>query len=337
MWPGQQQPPGGQQNPQDAQPNPYQQQPPGQPGQPNPYQQQPGYGYPQAGYQTPQPPQAPWNQPQQTVPAPGGGGSGLSTKTVAIVAVSAVVVAAAATGAFLLTQDDEGGEQNNKPTVASSAPESPAAPASPSANPRADGEVKPVIPGWKTVINTKYDAAYDVPADWKVNDTGVSISIADEKDGKPVITMSGTATFKEEWCTIDKDKDGRIEKYTLADTGIKGAQGAKDTQQVATDNTGTWVWAAYAQKEPKGTVKVTEPKEYTTASGLKGHMVIATAPNVKKENKCSSDGKAVGFAFKNGEGDFASFVMVGAAGVQDEVAADVYDKMLSSIRLLPKQ
>ncbi|MGW5344623.1 hypothetical protein [Streptomyces sp. NPDC004050] len=339
MWPGQQQPPGGQQNPQDAQHNPYQQQPPGQPGQPgqpNPYQQQPGYGYPQAGYQAPA---QPWTQPQQAVPAPpsGGGGGGLSTKTVAIVAVSAVVVAAAATGAFVLTRDDKGEEQNNKPAAASSAPQTPPAPASPTDNPRAGGEVKPVIPGWKTVVNTKYSAAYDVPADWNVNNAGVSISIADEKDGKPVITMSGTATLKEEWCTIDKDKDGRLEKFSLADTGIKGAQGAKDTQQVATDNTGTWVWAAYAQQEPKGTVKVTDPKEYTTASGLKGHMVIATAPNVKKEHKCSSDGKAVGFAFKNGEGDFASFVMVGAAGVKDEVAADVYEKMLSSIRLLPKQ
>ncbi|MGW7461484.1 hypothetical protein [Streptomyces sp. NPDC054797] len=331
MWPGQQQPPGGEQNPQDAHQNPYQQ----QPGQPNPYQQQPGYGYPQQGYQAP-PPSQPWGQ--QTPPAApqGGGSSPYSTKTVAIVAAAAVVVAAAATGAFVLTRDDKNTEANDKPPAASSsAPvsETPAPAGSGSANPRAGGAMQPVIPGWKVVVNTKYNVAYDVPPEWNVNDSGVSLALNDEKDGKPVITMSGTATLKQEWCTVDRNADGTLEKYSLADTGVKGAQGAKDTAQAATDNTGTWVWAAYAQKEPKGTVKVTEAKEYTTASGLKGHTVVATAPGVKKENKCSSDGKAVGFAFKNAVGDFASFVIVGAAGVKDEVPTDVSDKMLSSIRL----
>ncbi|MCX5197518.1 hypothetical protein OOK31_27090 [Streptomyces sp. NBC_00249] len=343
MWPGQQQPPGGGQNPQDAQQNPYQQ----QPGQPNPYQQQPqpgfgeqqpGYGYPQAGYQTP-PPAQPWGQPQQQ-PQPQAGRSPYATRTVAIVAASAVVVTAAATAAFVLTRDGQGSAQadDNKPPAASSAPVvPPPAPASSAANPRSGEALKPVIPGWKVVVNTKYGAAYDVPPEWTVNDSGVSLFYEDEvaKDGKPVITMSGTATLKGEWCAVDKDKDGDEEKFSLADTGIKGGQGAKDTGQVAYDNTGSWVWAGYAQKEPKGTIKPSEPKEYTTLSGLKGHMVIATAPNVKKEHKCSTDGKAIGFGFKNAVGDFASFVLVGVAGVKDEVPAEVYDKVLSSIRLTP--
>ncbi|MER6202557.1 hypothetical protein ABT234_34955 [Streptomyces sp. NPDC001586] len=333
MWPGQQQPPGGEQNPQDAHQNPYQQ----QSGQPNPYQQQAGYGYPQQpGYQPPAGvPGQQWGAPQQPQQPQGGGGSPYSTKTVAIVAATAVFVAAAATGAYVLTRDDDKKtEANDKPPATSSptASETPA-PAGSSPNPRAGGNLQPVIPGWKVVVNTKYNVAYDVPPEWNVNDSGVSLSIHDEADGKPAITMSGTATLKNEWCTVDKNADGTMEKYSLADTGVKGAQGAKDTAQVATDNTGTWVWAAYAQKEPKGTVKVTDPKEYTTASGLKGHTAVATAPGVKKENKCSSDGKAVGFAFKNAVGDFASFVIVGAAGVKDEVPTDVSDKMLSSIRL----
>ncbi|WP_030711443.1 hypothetical protein [Streptomyces sp. NRRL F-2580] len=335
MWPGQQQPPGGEQNPQDAHQNPYQQ----QPGQPNPYAQEAGYGYPQQpGYQPPAgvpgqqwgPPQ----QPQQPQQPQGGGGSPYSTKTVAIVAATAVFVAAAATGAYVLTRDDKKTEANDKPPVASSPPASETpAPAGSSPNPRAGGNMQPVIPGWKVVVNTKYNVTYDVPPEWNVNDSGVSLSLHDETDGKPVVTMSGTATLKQEWCTVDKNADGTMEKYSLADTGVKGAQGAKDTAQVATDNTGTWVWAAYAQKEPNGTVKVSEAKEYTTASGLKGHTVVATAPGVKKENKCSSDGKAIGFGFKNAVGDFASFVIVGAAGVKDEVPTDVSDKMLSSIRL----
>ncbi|MFJ3519146.1 MULTISPECIES: hypothetical protein [unclassified Streptomyces] len=335
MWPGQQQPPGGEQNPQDAQQNPYQQ----QPGQPNPYQQQPGYGYPQQpGYQPPQAvPGQQWGQPQMPQQPQGGGGSPYSTKTVAIVAAAAVVVAAAGTGAFVLTRDDKNTEANNKPPAASSsAPVSDApAPAGSSANPRAGGSAQPVIPGWKVVVNTKYGVAYDVPPEWNVNESGVSLFYEDEvkKDGSPVITMSGTATFKEEWCTVDKNADGRVEKFSIADAGVKGAQGAKDTGQAAHDNTGTWAWAAFAQKEPKGTVKVTEPKEFTSASGLKGHTVVATAANVKKEHKCSTDGKAIGFAFKNTVGDFASFALISASGVKEEVQADVYDKILSSVRL----
>ncbi|MEU8774780.1 hypothetical protein [Streptomyces sp. NPDC048606] len=339
MWPGQQQPPGGEQNPQDAHQNPYQQ----QPGTPNPYQQQPqagfgqqqpGYGYPQAGYQTP-PPVQPWGQAQPPAQARAGR-SPYATKTVAIVAASAVVVTAAVTAAFVLTRDDDAGNQaDDKPPA--SAPVAPAAPApaAPSGNPRSGEAPKPVIPGWKVVINTKYGAAYDVPPEWNVNDSGVSLFFEDEVkgDGSPVITMSGTATLKSEWCSVDKDKDGDLEKFSLADTGIKGGQGAKDTAQLATDNTGSWVWAGFAQKEPKGTVKVTDPKEYTTSSGLKGHTVIATAANVKKETKCNTDGKAIGFGFKNAVGDFASFTLITAAGVKEEVQADVYDKVLSSIRL----
>ncbi|MGW6981759.1 hypothetical protein ACWGE1_20325 [Streptomyces sp. NPDC054932] len=338
MWPGQQQPPGGEQNPQDAQQNPYQQQP-GQPGQPNPYQQQPGYGYPQQpGYQQAQGvPGQPWGQPQMPQQPQPSGGSPYSTKTVAIVAAAAVVVAAAGTGAFVLTRDDKNTEANDKPPAASSsAPPSEApAPAGSSGNPRAGGAAQPVIPGWKVVVNTKYGVSYDVPPEWNVNDSGVSLFYDDEvkNDGKPLITMTGTATLKEEWCTIDKDQDGRVEKFSVADAGIKGAQGAKDTAQAASDNTFAWAYAGFAQKMPKGTVKVTDPKEYTTASGIKGHMVIATAPGIKKEHKCTTDGKAIGFAFKNAVGDFASFALISAAGVKEEVGADVYDKVLSSVRL----
>ncbi|MEV7615111.1 hypothetical protein [Streptomyces sp. NPDC089799] len=352
MWPGQQPSPGGEQNPQNANQNPYQQ--PG-PGQPNPYQQpgygqpqpgygqqQPGYGYPQQGYGQQQPATQPW--PQQAPPQPpqgGGSGSGNSTKTIAIVAAAAVAVAAAVTGAFVLTKDDDKKPQaNDKPQNTASAPPSaamsPAAPATPSSNPRAGGSVQPTVPGWKVVVNPKYGVAFDVPPEWKVLGSGVSSGFLDEtkNDGiTPAISMSAPAYLKEEWCKVDSDKDGDVEDYSLAGTGVKGANGAKDTAEAARNNTGSWVWAGYAQKEPKGTVKVSEPKEYTTASGLKGHMVTSTATGVKKPHKCATDGKAIGFGFKNAKGDFASWVLYGAAGVKDEVKPEVYEKVLSTVRL----
>ncbi|MET9881594.1 hypothetical protein ABZZ20_00275 [Streptomyces sp. NPDC006430] len=331
MWPGQQQPPGGQQNPQDAQQNPYQQ----QPGQPNPYQQQPGYGYPQAGYQTP-PPVQPWGQPQQAVQPQGGGGSPYATKTVAIVAAAAVVVAAAATGAFVLTRDDKkNDEADNKPAAASSAPPSSAAPASPGANPRAGGDLKPVIPGWKVVVNPKYGTAFDVPPEWNVSSSGVIAGFSDavKNDGKPIISFSAPAFLKEDWCKVDSDKDGREETTELAGTGTKGGQGAKDTAEAVKNEAANWAFAAFAQKAPKGTVKVSEPKEYTTSSGLKGHMATATAIGVPKENKCSSDGKSIAFSFKTANGDFSSWVLFTAAGVEGEVTQETQEKILSSVRL----
>ncbi|MFC9296765.1 hypothetical protein ACFTWH_21905 [Streptomyces sp. NPDC057011] len=333
MWPGQQQQPGGDQNPQDAHQNPYQQ----QPGQPNPYQQQPGYGYPQQGYQTP-PPVQPWGQPQQApAPAAPSGGSPYSTKTVAIVAASAVVVAAAATGAFVLTRDDKKTEANDKPPAASSsAPASSApAPAGSSPNPRAGGDIKPVIPGWKVVINPKYDTAFDVPPEWNVLSATMAIGFEDEvkNDGSAVVMMSAPAYLKEDWCKVDSDKDGREETTSLAGTGTKGGQGAKDTAEAVRNEAGNWAFAGYAQKAPKGTTKVSDPKEYTTSSGLKGHMATASVTGLPKENKCASDGKSIAFSFKNAKGDFVSWVLYGAAGVPDEVSKETQEKILSSVRL----
>lgn len=333
MWPGQQQPPGGEHPPQDAQQNPYQQ----QPGQPNPYQQQPGYGYPQQGYQSP--PTVPaWGPPPQAPVPPPRGTSPYSTRTVAIVAASAVVVAAAATGAFVLTRDEKTDEADGKPAASASAPASDSAapaPAGSSPNPRAGGDLKPVIPGWKVVTNPKYGTAFDVPPEWNVLSSGMSTGFEDESknDGSAVVMMSAPAVLKEDWCTIDSDKDGREETTSLAGTGTKGGQGAKDTAEAARNEAGNWVFAAYAQKAPKGTVKVADPKEYTTSSGLKGHMATATVTGLPKENKCSSDGKSIAFSFKNSKGDFASWVLYGAAGVPGAVDQATYEKILSSVRL----
>ncbi|MCJ0873825.1 hypothetical protein [Streptomyces sp. AP-93] len=350
MWPGQQQPPGGEPNPQDAHQNPYQQ----QPGTPNPYQQQPptaAYGeQQQPGYGYPQQPPAPqaWGQQPPTVPVPqwGGtpppqpprGGSPFATRTVAIVAASAVVVAAAATGAFVLTRDDKGSNQaDGKPSSSPSAPASSAAPApaSPSANPRGGAEVKPVIPGWKVVLNPKRGTAFDVPPDWDVQSSGLSIGFGDESknDGTAIVMMGAPAILKEEWCMVDSDKDGKEDSTSLAATGTKGGMGAKGTAEAAYNEAGNWAFAAYAQKAPKGTTKVAEAKEYTTSSGLKGHMATATVSGLPKENKCSSDGKSVSFSFLTANGDLCTWILYGAAGVPGEVSKETYEKILSSVRL----
>lgn len=349
MWPGQQQPPGGEQNPQDAHQNPYQQ----QPGTPNPYQQQPpAYGEQQPGYGYPQQPPAPqqWGQQPPTVPVqqwgaqppaapqPPRGGSPFATKTVAIVAASAVVVAAVVTGVVVMNRDKGTSDRaDDKPTTSPSAPASSGspAPASPGANPRGGGDVKPVIPGWKVVINPKYGTAFDVPPEWNVLSSGMSVGFSDDvkNDGTALVMMGGPAYLKEDWCKVDSNKDGKEESTSLAGTGTKGGQGAKDLAEAARNEAGNWVFAGYAQKAPKGTVKVSDPKDYTTLSGLRGSMATATVSGLPKENKCSSDGKSIAFSFLTPKGDLSSWVLYGAANVQGEVTQETYEKILSSVRL----
>ncbi|MGY6019330.1 hypothetical protein [Streptomyces spinosirectus] len=72
---------------------------------------------------------------------------------------------------------------------------------------------------------------------------------------------------------------------------------------------------------------------FTTASGLTGSVVTSRSSGVTKRHKCDSDGKATTFAFKNGDGDFASWSFVGAKGVGEEVPDATVRRILGTVRL----
>ncbi|MEV5987639.1 hypothetical protein AB0L85_21930 [Streptomyces sp. NPDC052051] len=327
MWPGQQ-PPGGEQNPQND--NPYQ-----QPGyqQPNPYQQ-PGYQQPNP-YQ--QPGQQQWNAP--TVPGtsaqpPSGGGGGNRTKLVAIVAATAVVVAAGVTGFLVLGKDKDGDGKDVKATSSASHSAKPS-PTS-TVNPRDPDTDKPVIDGWKTVINPRWGTAFDVPPDWSVQSPDTLIGF--EKDGgkasdPPLITMSAPAYYKEKWCTADEDKDGNLESTRLATAGTKGSSGAKDAADAAIRNVPWWVFGGYTQPDKKSLTFDKTAKSYTTVSGVEGAYAWARSKNTPQKGKCASDGKAITFGFKNSKGDLVAWNFYGATGVTDEVPDDTVMKILSTVRL----
>ncbi|MET8246828.1 hypothetical protein ABZV31_21835 [Streptomyces sp. NPDC005202] len=330
MWPGQQ-PPGGEQNPQNnpyqqpgyQQPNPYQ-----QPGyqQPNPYAQQPQWGAP-APVGAPQPPQ-------------GGGGGGNRTKLVALIAAAAVVVAAGVTGFLVLGggKDDkaDGGTKNNKggQSASSSTSTDPSASESGSDdNPRGTETEKPTIPGWKVVINQKRGVAFDVPQDWEIQSPSVAIGFEDNKTGKPLAVMTGTAEYKSKWCTSDDDKDGRTEDTSLAAVGVKGADGAKNTDEVAVNTVGWWVYGGYTQPDKKSLTLDEKAQPYKTTSGIEGSIAWAQSTNTPTKGKCASDGKALSFGFKNSAGDFVSWNFFGAKGVHGEVPKATIMKILSTVRL----
>ncbi|MEU5051699.1 proline-rich domain-containing protein [Streptomyces sp. NPDC021096] len=325
MWPGQQAP-GGEQNPQDPHQNPYQQ--PGYP-QHNPYQQ-PGYQQPnpyatQPGAQQPGPAQ--WTAPATPGgPQPGGGGGNKRTTIIAITAAIAVVAAAVITGVMVLGGDGD----DKEPTAKGGAQPSASAPASPSAtaeapedNPRAGGEIKPVIDGWKTVISSKRHNAFDVPSDWEVESPTMSHGFEDDK-GKGLVAMSATASYKKGECEKN-DKRGSA--------GTKGAQGAKSEASAAEIEALNWVYAAFDQKQT-GKFNQTKAQPFKSDHGITGYTASATVTGVKKTGKCVTDGKAFTVTYKDTNGDLATWVLYAATGFDGELPDETIKKIMSSLRPL---
>ncbi|MFV8127128.1 hypothetical protein [Streptomyces syringium] len=316
--------------------NPYQ-----QPGyqQPNPYQQ-PGYQQPNPYQQPAGMPGAPGHPGQPGVPqwtppgAPGGPqpprDNRRRTTMIAIGAAVAVVAAAVVTGVVVLKDDDEQpAAKGGDPKPASSAPASPSPNPSqgqsgaPDDNPR-DGEaVKPVIDGWKVVVNGKRHNAFDVPADWTVRSPTMSTGFEGE-DGKPLVTMSGNAVYKDGECAKNDHRAG---------AGTKGAQGAKSEGSAAEIESLNWVFAAFDQKKT-GRFDTTKAKPFKSDHGITGYTASATVTGVKKTDKCVTDGKAFAVTYKDTSGDLATWILYAGTGFDGELPDDTIKKIMSSLRPL---
>ncbi|MFD5702696.1 hypothetical protein [Streptomyces lasiicapitis] len=302
-------------NPQDQ--NPYQ-----QPGyqQPNPYQQQ-GTG---------QPPQAPWNAPTLTAgsPQPPSGG-GNRTKLIAIVTAAAVVVAAGVTG-FLILGGDNDKDDSAKPDP--KRPTSSSSPADPDRRGTDEGP-KATISSWKTVVNPKQGLAFDVPSQWalKATDFATWVQENDDPEDNPLVAVLAPAYFKERWCASDEDKDGRTEYTLLGVTGTKGNRGSQSTEGIARKDSRNWIYGGYTQPD-KSKIKTGVVESYTTKSGIRGSVVTSVSSGVDKKGKCATEGKATVFAFKNSEGEFASWHFHGAKGVKEEIPDETVKRILSTVR-----
>ncbi|MGY0055839.1 hypothetical protein ACWY4P_04635 [Streptomyces sp. LZ34] len=259
------------------------------------------------------------------------------TTVVAIVAAVAVVAAAAVTAVLVINKDDGKGDAakgDKKPSAAASSSKDAPSQGGGSGgedNPRASETVKPVIPGWKTVINPKRHDVFDVPAGWYVAPPDSMSSFS--KDGKPLISMTGPAYYKEDNCTVKDKKTGVTLSSPLAGTGTKGAQGAKTQAEAAKNEALNWVYAAFDQ-DKTGTFKYTKPKKFTSDHGIKGYSSSATVTGVKKTGKCSSDGKSFTVTYTDVNGDFATWVLYAAKGVKDEVPDETIKKIMSTLRPL---
>lgn len=229
---------------------------------------------------------------------------------VGIGVLTAVAVSAAVTGVVLVGRDDK--------------PRPPAAAPDPS---------KPLVAGWKTVVNPAQGTAFDVPPEWEVLSPDVFSGHTDKKDSdKVLIGHTAPAFYKSKWCSIDADGDGQISDVALASVGTKGAQGAKGTAEIAEKSAPTWVYAAYTQPD-KSVVTWDKPVEYTTKSGVRGSYVKARSQGAAQPNRCAGDGQAVVFSFKNSKGNFVAWNFYGRTGVPGAVKDPVIMRVLSTVRL----
>ncbi|MFB6582423.1 hypothetical protein ACFCYC_34335 [Streptomyces sp. NPDC056402] len=247
---------------------------------------------------------------------PGGGGRRTSRRrlVVGICALTALVVAAAATGVVLGVRENR---DRARAAVAASA-----------ADP-----TKPLVAGWKTVINPTHGTAFDVPPGWEVLEPQVFSGYEDSKDREKVlIGHTAPAFYKSQWCSIDANGDGQVTDVRLGNVGTKGAGGAKDPADIAVKEAPTWVYAAYTQPD-KSVVKADGPVEYTTKSGVKGSYVKARSSGAPRPHRCAGDGQAVVFGFKNSRGDLVSWDFYGRTGVPGAVDDALIMRILSTVRL----
>ncbi|MFF4386188.1 hypothetical protein ACFY0G_05215 [Streptomyces sp. NPDC001552] len=267
-------------------------------------------------YHQPSHPGGPYPPPPFEPPQGPGGGRRISRRrlVVGICALTALAVAAAATGVVL-------GVRENRDRTRAAAAASAADP------------TKPLVAGWKTVINPTHGTAFDVPPGWEVLEPQVFSGYEDGKDREKVlIGHTAPAFYKSQWCSIDANGDGQVTDVRLGNVGTKGAGGAKDPADIAVKEAPTWVYAAYTQPD-KSVVTADKPVEYTTKSGIRGSYVKARSSGAQRPNRCAGDGQAVVFGFKNSRGDLVSWDFYGRTGVPGAVDEALIMRILSTVRL----
>ena len=118
----------------------------------------------------------------------------------------------------------------------------------------------------------------------------------------------------------------------LAVAGSRGNNGARSAEEIAGSDPKTWVYGQFTQPD-RNKVRPGTVEPFTTNSGIKGTLGTAWSVGVKRTQKCATNGKAWTFAFKNPQGDLASWTFFGAKGVYDEVPDETVRKIAATVRL----
>ncbi|MFI5804047.1 hypothetical protein [Streptomyces sp. NPDC051561] len=285
-------------------------------------------------------PDNPYLQPAPRAPAPppaggpgGGDDGGRRTRTTVVIAAAVVVVACATTVILVRggAQDDTRKDDQAVTTPSATTPQTPA----PDSGRQKSGDPKPVVAGWKTVVNPKLGLAFDVPPEWDRKSTDWASYVAENEDPeeKPLVGFAAPGMLKEKWCVADGNENGGAGSTALATAGSRGERKYTNAGEAARNNASQWLYGAYTQPD-RAKAKAGPAQPFTTASGLRGSLVTAASTGAAKKEKCSSDGKVTAFAFARPDGALASWTFVGAKGVADEVPDATVRKIASTVRLV---
>ncbi|MEU8892041.1 hypothetical protein [Streptomyces sp. NPDC048442] len=192
---------------------------------------------------------------------------------------AAAAVLVAACGLTACNDKKDAGPVDPKPTATPSAPK-----AQPSNIRGKYVPPKPVVAGWKTVVNPKLGIAFDVPPQWDRKESSWVSYVAENTDPqeKPLVGFTAPGILKEQWCTSDDDRDGNREETALASAGSRGESHAKSADEAARNTAGLWLYGAYTQPD-RTRAKAGPAQPYTTASGLKGSLASATSTGLAQK------------------------------------------------------
>ncbi|WP_459250537.1 hypothetical protein [Streptomyces youssoufiensis] len=230
--------------------------------------------------------------------------------------------------------DDGAKASQSAPATGSPAPASSGA-SDPDATATPSGD-QPVVAGWQTQSRAEHHFRYDVPgkADrWKVIDEDTALSYLD-KDGQPIVVMTGAANYREGGCASSPNPKalGEAGKGQLATVGTTG--GGKDgtLQENARNWAGNWGFAAYGGPDHKPRIEVSQAKPWKRG-GIDGYTATAKVTVTHRPSACVPATAVVhSIAQKLPDGTMHGWVIYADQGVPNALTDAEIKKVMSTVR-----
>lgn len=256
-----------------------------------------------------------------------------------LLAVVGGVVALAVVGgglAYVLAGGDGKKDDTAKAGGKEDSKGGPSAPQQPGQTGQSASPAAPAAPGWQTQTYERHGFSYDVPgkdAKWKLLPGDTMISYTEK--GKPVVAMTGTASFHEGGCASNPNPDtfGEAGKGQLATVGTTG--GGKDgtLQDNARNWAGNWGVMAYGgtgSHKPKIEVSQATPWKH---NGIEGWTATAKVTVTNRPSTCVPPTAIVkSIAQKLPDGTVHGWVIYADQGVPDALPEAEIDKIMNTVR-----
>lgn len=232
--------------------------------------------------------------------------------------------------------DDTGTSKDKNKEKGAAESEKSSAESSPSSEPTGPSGKKPLVAGWQTQTGQKHHFRYDVPAKakkWNVPDQQTALSYTD-KNGKPIVVMTGISTYREGGCASSPNPKalGEASKGQLASVGTTG--GGKDgtLKENARNWAGNWGFVAYGGADNKPKIKVSAAKPWKQG-GIEGYTATAKVTVNTRPGSCvPPNGVVHSIAQKLPDGTMHGWVLYADQGVPQALTTAEIKKIMSTVR-----